>query len=615
MNKHIIKIISSALSMTLLSIIVLTPFSTLAVYNPCTSSNIRWSASSNRVYIFGDVTCTLTDIKSLGSKYIPLELVDSANKIWLLKANIILQNGATLKIHSEKFEGDTNGLRLKSNNANLNDYISISADWGNIDIFGVKITSWDELSQSPDVDYSNGRAFIRVRSRLDDNGIALESRMDIARSDISYLGFNASESYGLSWKVLTNSLAIFDLTNVYGGIINSRIHNNFFGAYTYGGQNMKFTGNEVSENIWYGLDPHDDSDYLVISDNYVHRNGKHGIICSKRCDNITISNNRSNYNNGNGIFLHREVTDSIIENNTTEYNSDSGIAIFDSYDNIIRNNISKYNEKGIRLSVGSSNNIIENNDFSNNSKYGIYTYEGNDLPANQTEKVVNLNTFRNNTITYNAMGIRFNQAKNNFIEGNNIFENQRNIYNYDTSNNIFLANITNGNNITNYHYERYNSKNIIKDTDNFFLKIFDDLSETTIINSQNYIIQNIKKIATDFYPDKSSLTVNKIKAGASIINYEKMNLMLKPTTGKLSAIITKWNKDGDFGKSWTEQTISSPDMAVAHLVGDLNPGFTYNVTAGLNSVGDFIANSSGVITFTYNLYNSSENILFNVLPK
>ena len=150
---------------------------------------------------------------------------------------------------------------------------------------------------------------------------------------------------------------------------------------------------------------------------------------------------------------------------------------------------------------------------------------------------------------------------------------------------------------------------------NFFLKIFDDLSETTIINSQNYIIQNIKKIATDFYPDKSSLTVNKIKAGASIINYEKMNLMLKPTTGKLSAIITKWNKDGDFGKSWTEQTISSPDMAVAHLVGDLNPGFTYNVTAGLNSVGDFIANSSGVITFTYNLYNSSENILFNVLPK
>src|SRR3989339_4765 len=568
MNKHIIKIISSALSMTLLSIIVLTPFSTLAVYNPCTSSNIRWSASSNRVYIFGDVTCTLTDIKSLGSKYIPLELVDSANKIWLLKANIILQNGATLKIHSEKFEGDTNGLRLKSNNANLNDYISISADWGNIDIFGVKITSWDELSQSPDVDYSNGRAFIRVRSRLDDNGIALESRMDIARSDISYLGFNASESYGLSWKVLTNSLAIFDLTNVYGGIINSRIHNNFFGAYTYGGQNMKFTGNEVSENIWYGLDPHDDSDYLVISDNYVHRNGKHGIICSKRCDNITISNNRSNYN-----------------------------------------------KKGIRLSVGSSNNIIENNDFSNNSKYGIYTYEGNDLPANQTEKFVNLNTFRNNTITYNAMGIRFNQAKNNFIEGNNIFENQRNIYNYDTSNNIFLANITNGNNITNYHYERYNSKNIIKDTDNFFLKIFDDLSETTIINSQNYIIQNIKKIATDFYPDKSSLTVNKIKAGASIINYEKMNLMLKPTTGKLSAIITKWNKDGDFGKSWTEQTISSPDMAVAHLVGDLNPGFTYNVTAGLNSVGDFIANSSGVITFTYNLYNSSENILFNVLPK
>lgn len=41
-------------------------------------------------------------------------------------------------------------------------------------------------------------------------------------------------------------------------------------------------------NIQYGFDPHDDSDFLNIHDNTVYNNGNHGIIASKRCASCTV---------------------------------------------------------------------------------------------------------------------------------------------------------------------------------------------------------------------------------------------------------------------------------------------------------------------------------------
>lgn len=41
-------------------------------------------------------------------------------------------------------------------------------------------------------------------------------------------------------------------------------------------------------NIQYGFDPHDDSDFLNIHDNTVYNNGNHGIIASKRCASCAV---------------------------------------------------------------------------------------------------------------------------------------------------------------------------------------------------------------------------------------------------------------------------------------------------------------------------------------
>lgn len=71
--------------------------------------------------------------------------------------------------------------------------------------------SWDEGAGTYDEDYDGGRSYISVISEIitdpdeDCEGKAKntmgEARMDIINSEIGYLGWEDSESYGLSMKV------------------------------------------------------------------------------------------------------------------------------------------------------------------------------------------------------------------------------------------------------------------------------------------------------------------------------------------------------------------------------------------------------------------------------
>ncbi|HSH31585.1 MAG TPA: right-handed parallel beta-helix repeat-containing protein, partial [Candidatus Saccharimonadales bacterium] len=347
----------------------------------CDATTVRWASSSNSLYVTGPVTCTLSELQPLTKA--PLTQVDPAGKIWLLGANLRLEQGATLQLHGSEVGGDVNELRLRSNNtSDATSTIFIRADWGNISMRNTKVTSWDEAKNAPDTEYGTyKRSFIHVRSSLDADGVTPhQSRMDIVDSDVGYLGHAAAEAYGLTWKV-SGVPGPFDKVDVLGDVTGSKIHHNYFGIYTYGAGAMKFLNNEINNNVQYGLDPHDDSDNLLIEGNYSHHNGNHGIICSKRCNNLTIRGNRSEYNTGHGIMLHRLVTDTVVENNTVIGNSDAGIPIFDSSGNTVRGNTVSGNRYGIRLSVGANNNLIENNTVSNNTASGFYFYKGSDAPT------------------------------------------------------------------------------------------------------------------------------------------------------------------------------------------------------------------------------------------
>lgn len=394
---------------------------------PCMAANIRWAASTNTVYISGaGVVCTLTELDQLATKAV-ITQTNLPDKVWFVGSNIWLQNGATLRLYGSAAGGDVSELRLKSNNSLVaNSTVFLRAYWGTIDINATQIKSWDEAAQAVDGEHAAyKRSFIQVKSFLESDGVtARQSRMDIAASDIGYLGFNGAEAYGLSWKVLGAQPGLFDTVGVLGTVTNSRIHHNYYGVYTWGADGMIWRNNEFDNNVKYGLDPHDNSDDLIIEDNSAHHNGTHGIICSRYCDHLTIRRNKAYNNGGNGLMLHRLTNESVVEDNELYDNADSGLAIFDSHNNVIRRNNSHDNKKGMRFSVGSSNNLIEDNDLIANSQYGIYFFKGSDLPTELGDGRPKLNRFIRNTIQDSGVyGLKLKEADDNLFSENEFIEN------------------------------------------------------------------------------------------------------------------------------------------------------------------------------------------------
>ena len=428
----------------------------------CGEDNVRWSVSSNRVYVSGDVTCTLSELAEI-EPHAEILPVEGRENTWLLGSNIVLQNGAKLNLVGSELGGDVDELRMRSNNTDeANSIVYIRAHWGEINIQGTKIISWDEEAGGPDTEYGSfGRSYIQVRSYLEGDA-ARESRMDIIDSEIGYLGYYGAEAYGLSWKVLGSGKNLYDQVNVYGDVTGSRIHHNFFGAYTYGAQGMNWLDNEIDNNVMYGLDPHDDSDEFLIEGNDVHDNGKHGIIGSRRCDHLVIRENNSYNNGGNGIMLHRNTDDATVENNRAYRNGDSGIAVFDSHRNLIRNNVVDGNEKGMRFSVGSSDNFIQNNEVLNSNKYGFYFYKGSNLPA-EGDGRPKRNVFANNTVLDSGVnGIKLREGDENLFKDNHFRNNGKDIVLIEAHNNTLENNVVEGNAMYGIRLKRGSTGNQIK---------------------------------------------------------------------------------------------------------------------------------------------------------
>ncbi len=394
----------------------------------------RWAASSNRIYVEKGGVTTLTQIKA-ALPNAPLELLDPAAHIWMLRANIIVADGTTLQLHGPSLAGgDVGELRLLSNNStNTNSVVSVTADWGTLDIDSTRIVSWDEAANGPDTEHAlYGRAFVRVRSSLAADGITtLQSRMDIRNSEIGYLGSDASEGYGLSWRVIGThpdpAKSILDYVQVFGEIRNSHIHHNYYGIYTFGLVGGEWFGNEVDHNFGYGFDLHDDSDRVFIHDNTAHDNGYHGIIASKRCDHLVIRHNLSYGNARNGIMLHRHCDDSVIEGNTVFSNRMSGITILDTDRTVVFGNTCLSNVgAGIRLSLGAADNRIEGNRLADSAGYGFQFYAGGDPPEpDEVDPTISARPRRNQILNNLVAGtgldpIRISDVDDTLFAGNTI---------------------------------------------------------------------------------------------------------------------------------------------------------------------------------------------------
>jgi parallel beta-helix repeat protein len=572
----------------------------------------RYASSTNRIYVEGGGTATLTSIRA-NTPSLPDTALTRSGNTWLLRANLHVEDGSVLELHGSAIGGDVDELRLRSD---ADGFVYLWAQYGTLDIDSTRIRSWDASAGTVDTNYGDGRAFIRVRSFLDSGGVARESRMDIVNSEISHLGYNAAESYGLVWKVIGDpgtNYSLYDKVNVYGDILGSNIHHNYFGVYTFGHEGGQWVGNEMHHNVKYGFDPHDDSDNLLIADNDVHDNGNHGIIASKRCNNVVIRNNRSYGNTGNGIMVHRSSDDAIVEGNESYLNSDSGIALFASKRTVVRNNTLLDNgNAGIRLSMGQADSRIEDNDIGFSGKYGLYFYRGSDTPEPGDDGRPKRNSFTGNTIRDSASDpIKMTDGDANTFTRNVIDDDGT--LRFTTSTAVKLVHNTLASGLT---VALGGSSSVAATADIYQpttrLALSNDYATARFRDNNNAIFDPDEAIDTTSSTTSSLLTLTRASTGGSTtVHRRKLNAV--PESGKIYVDPTLWERSGDYAKAWNVRAPSS-SVSVAYRVGDLVPGTAYDVLRGSTLVGTFTADSAGAIAFS-SAPGSTSTVGYRVRPR
>ncbi len=578
------------------------------LWSACTVLGVtyRVSTGSDRIYVAGPGSASLSDIKVAVPK---ADLLQVSPGVWHLRQSLHLENGARLVLYGTKIGGDVNELRLQSNNTgHSNDFVHLMADWGMIDIRSTKITSWDDAVNGPDLEYDlQGRAYIAIRSTLDEIDLVTprESRMDVIDSDVGYLGSHRAESYGLVWKVLESKTNrpygaltnLYSLVNVYGDIKRSRIHHNYFGMYSFGSYGQVMVDNEVDHNVGYGLDPHDDSDHLIIERNNVHHNGTHGIIASQRCNNTIIRDNVTWANGHNGIMLHRYCDDSLVVGNRSFRNGDAGIALFDVKNVTVQSNVCLQNfTAGVRLSVGASDNLIIDNEFAESPTYGIYLYKGVDAPFPGDNGHCKRNRFVNNWVHNNSgPGIFLTTCDDN-VFSRNVFDVNGSVMwfingqrNQLESNSIPGAAI-----IRTQGTAALPSSTLARSQPALSIQL-DPFSTFTFTDTNSFIFDPEEPgIATTVTPNGSSLNLTTVDI-AKTSYVQTRSLRAATDAGVALITITIWNTTGDLSKRWLTQA-SSSTHTITYKVGDLTPSVRYRVLKdGVSN--SYTADAAGTITF------------------
>jgi parallel beta-helix repeat protein len=589
-----------------------------------TAALSRWSASNNRIYVYGGGSMTLTDIRAT-TPSLPdeaLQRVDAASEIWLLSANIVVEEDTTLSLKEDVTE-----LRLKSNASadpatDVTSFVSITA--GNFDagsatagagtilVDGIKITSWDTTANAPDANTADGRAFMRARSAVL-NAVPRISRMDILNSEIQYLGYEGSERYGLSWKA-NGDLALVD---VLGDVKNSKIHHNHYGVYTFGLQGGQWLGNEVYENDGYGFDAHDHSDDLVIDGNNVHDNGKrdqkgrHGIILSESCLNARITNNTSSNNGGidsttgspegNGIMLHNFADDAIVQGNTTANNVDSGIAVFCSAGaQVSGNTVTGNGQYGIRLTVAARNNTIEGNTIAGSGEYGIFMQPATDSNNVCGDLTPRDNTFTGNTVgTSGIAGVKITDGTNNAFVGNTFSDQGLSIRNATGASEQTVT--FSGNTFNPGVVVRLDGgaalplRASFTDTPHVSLEL-DTGSTAGFSDDGGAIFDLTRDLLVAVTGSNSSIDLTADNAGnAFVVDTRALFVSTAGTTVHVAP--TLWETGGDYRKTWIARADDGA-TPVQYQVGDLQPNVAYDVKRGDAPVGTFTADANGLIQFS-----------------
>ncbi len=374
---------------------------------PSAGPNVIYNSAINTIYIGSNSAIPNTEsitipalATTLATQGLTNLVVDKGGGAWLLNANIVISTTAQLQVTNATL------TELRLNSPPVAPINITASQGGYLLIDHAKVTAWE--GNAVDINITNGRSYL----------VALNGgRMDILSSEIAYLGWSDGEPSGISWRERLNDAD--PTTGSTGSLQDSNIHDNYFGVYSYAAYDVKILRNKVHNNLYYGIDPHTDSQAFEVAFNEVYNNGKHGIIFSRDCINNSIHDNVVHDNAQHGIMMDRGSNNNTIENNIV-YNNSDGIAVFQSSNNIIRNNTVYSNNRGVRINATfdttdsfdavSTGNQVTGNKFENNKQYGIYLY------ARADRNIIADNTIISNTVTGIYIKSGGNLLQNNLIQ-------------------------------------------------------------------------------------------------------------------------------------------------------------------------------------------------------
>ena len=362
--------------------------------------SIEYRPESNTIVVKGRLyMVTINDIYSALKNDDLLE--NEGDGVYLLKANLTIGAHSMLLLeHSEM-----NWLKLKSDSS---ESVRVFGNGGNIFIDGVTVSSWDPLNGDYDREIADGRSYIRI-----DNG-----RMDIINSEISFLGqphtlSSGGAVYGISWRIENSSMIGEQL--VTGTFEHNHVHDNYTGLYIFGATGMRIRHNEISDNVYNGVDIRHGSTHTIVEDNLIRNNGRHGVAFSHNNHANVIRKNQISRNTSYGILLDHESDFNTIEDNTILENHDA-IGIWRSDHNLLANNTINSNYRGVLLNKKAADNLLISNHLWNNEQHGIYLNDG-----------AYHNQIWQNTIEQHAKGV-YIRSPENYVRQNRIWESDHGIY-------------------------------------------------------------------------------------------------------------------------------------------------------------------------------------------
>ncbi len=285
------------------------------------------------------------NLKDLLKKVPKQYLSETSPGVFLAKLPIVVGRKGILEIDKQ-----TQELRLSQEAGSflIND--------GQLFVRDTKITGWREKTNGPATFQSpkEFRPFLLAWGGTETY---------IANTKMASFGYANSKSYGVSISQYTPNMAkVLKRPEPTGWIVDSEFSDMWYGFYCYETTGFVLKGNTYKDNIVYGIDPHDRSHGLIITDNTVYgTKKKHGIIISREVNDSFIFNNRSFDNKLSGLVIDRNSVNNLIADNEIYRNHTDGITLYESGDNLLwGNKVISNRRHGIRVRNSVNIRLYEN---------------------------------------------------------------------------------------------------------------------------------------------------------------------------------------------------------------------------------------------------------------